>query len=336
MKPHMLRFAFELLILTKRERQVLLNCRTMEAVAKKLLAGFGSTAEALHALRRLELAVLAPGEGNLQRELIMNYPNLEAAFRSWHDLQLSEFETRRFPLTLVLQYLRGIEVALRRVHPKSDEDVLLTLFQLEQSKIGILATALVGENETPPLHTLANLTLAIQLAKIASTTISARPEWLPEAWRIRNRDTYLAAAKYLWQESRNPLALAPHFGTRLKLFFLVTLRWEYEYQLRRGAFGRASNRLRPSILKWLDWAFDEIMRLMTQFGGGHLIPNSQLDIQMIVRQQRVRLSRISPELRGAIMNTKSNDRSLDISNTCHLEPKDADRPGTVRPEIETI
>lgn len=316
----------ETVLLTKRQCRAMRNCRTLEAVVDKLMSDFGSTPEALNTIRRLEMAIISPEQEETQRELIKDYPNVATALRAWHDLLMSEFQTRQFPMPLLIDHLNGLEIVLRRIHPRTDEEVLRVLHRLQQTKLAILAASLTAENEMLPLQALSNSMLAIQLAKLANTTPSARPDWLPDSWRSRDRETLLAAAQDLWSDASHAVATAPQWSARLKLYFLTTLRWQFEYYAR----GRKSSSLRR-----LDWAFDEAVKLGIQLVRDPIEAPAHPEINMIVRQQLARLSRAIPEIRSAIMSTKSSARSLDKPNTSHLEQMDVDIQGSALAEFDS-
>lgn len=316
----------ETFLLTKRQRRAMRNCQTLEVVVEKLMSDFGSTPEALNTIRQLEMAIMSPEQEETQRELIKDYPNVATALRAWNDLLISEFQTREFPMPLMIDHLNGLEIVLRRIRPKTDEEVLRVLHRLKQTKLAIMAACLTAENEVLPLQALSNSMLAIQLAKLAATTPSARPDWLPEAWRGRTREALLAAAQDLWIDGSNTVATAPNWSARLKLYFLTTLRWQFEHYAR----GRKSSSLRR-----LDWAFDQAVKLGIQLVRDPIEAPAHPEINMIVRQQLARLSRAIPEIRSAIMNTKSNARSLDKPNTSHLEQMDVDRQDSAPAESDS-
>ncbi len=319
------------ILLDSRKRRAFENCRTMETVFRKLLAGFGSTQEALESLRRLETVLLkpdatSPETTDIQRELMLDYPNVAVALRAWHELQIAEFQIRPFPMQLVVDHLNGVEVVLRRIHPRTDEDVLRVFHRLEQTKNALLATALTSDSQTPPLQALADLTLSLQLARLATTTPSARPDWLPETWRTRSRETLTAVATDLWKEANHALATAPNWSLRLKLYFLISSRWSFE----TFAQGR-----RLSTFKKIDTAFDETIKLAIELARDPIQPASHPEMNMIVRHQLARVSRSLPDVRLAITNMKSNGHSLGTPSTSRSEQTDDGTQDNAPTELET-
>lgn len=319
------------ILLSSRQQRALENCRTMETIFHKLQKGFGSTQEALESLRRLETVILkpdatSPETSDIQRELLLDYPNIAVAFRAWHELQLAEFQTRQFPIQAVIDHLNGVEIVLRRIHPRTDEDVLRVFHRLGQTKQAILATALTADHQQPPLQALADLTLCLQIARLATTTPSARPDWLPEIWKLRPRETLAAVAMDIWKEAHHALAAAPNWSARLKLYFLISARWTLETFLSDG---------RLSAFRKIDLAFDETVKLLIELARDPISAASHPEMNSIVRHQLARISRSLPDVRLAITNMKLNGRSLGTPNTSRLEPTDVDTPDNAPTGPET-
>lgn len=319
------------ILLNRRQQRAFQNCQTLQSIFHKLFDGFGSTQEALEGLRRLEAVLLKPESGHseaaeIQRELLLDYPNLAVALRAWHDLQLAEFQTRQFPIHLVLDHFNGVEIVLRRISPHTDEEALRVFYRLGQTKQAVLATALTSEYQTPPLQALSDLTLALQIARLANTTPSGRPDWLPEPWRTRSREALSLVSMDLWKEAHNAIAAAPDWSSRLKLYFLISARWSLETFLG----GR-----RLSAFKKIDLAFDETVKLMIELARDPIPVASHPEMNSIVRHQLARISRSLPDVRLAITNMKSNGRSLGTPNTSRLAQTDADTQDSAPTELET-